>query len=236
MNKNTFYIVVGAAVILVLVLWKRKKDENETETDMNSDDSGIPVPPAKYIKKVNTTQPLENAVIDFIKLKEGGLSKDPNDSASKNPVPDGSGNHTNKGITWKTFNTLGNRLGYNGNDIKLFYEMPLSIWTKIYKEIYLSPFTAYTLSPLANYYLSLWAWGSGVNGAKALIDRTGGSSAAYNEIIRTQGEKALLIKLVKERMDFFRRLAAAKIENQKFLNGWLYAQQNFYHNFKNYIK
>ena len=39
-------------------------------------------------------------IIPFIKSKEGGLSKETSDTASADKVPDGSGYHTNKGITW----------------------------------------------------------------------------------------------------------------------------------------
>jgi hypothetical protein len=43
-----------------------------------------------------------NAVnFDYIKKWEGGLSKDSRDQAAKDPVPDGSGYHTNIGITWQ---------------------------------------------------------------------------------------------------------------------------------------
>lgn len=230
--KNTSFIVIGAALILLLILWKPKK-ETETESDM-TDENGIPFP--KVFWKVNTNQPLETAVLEFVKKKEGGLSKDKTDPAAVNPVPDGSGYHTNKGVTWATFNVLGNSLGYNGNDTKLFYEMPDNIWTKIIKRRYFQPFENLTTSKVCNYYVGTWAWGSGVTGAKNLLTKIGATSATLNDKIRTEGELKTLVYLVKERMDFYKRLVNQKKELEKYLNGWLYVAESYYYNFKNYIK
>jgi hypothetical protein len=46
---------------------------------------------------------LSKANLDYILKWEGGLSKHPRDSAARHPLPDGSGYHTNKGITWRVF-------------------------------------------------------------------------------------------------------------------------------------
>jgi len=71
-------------------------------------------------------------ITSFIRKWEGGLSKSKNDSASADPVPDGSGYHTNKGITWRTFKSLAPKLGYIATP-NLFYAMPDEIWDKIFK-------------------------------------------------------------------------------------------------------
>lgn len=76
-----------------------------------------------------------NLLIPKIKKLEGGLSKAKTDSASKDPVPDGSGYHTNKGITWKTFKAMAPVLGYTASPT-LFYKMPDNIWTAILKKGY----------------------------------------------------------------------------------------------------
>lgn len=70
---------------------------------------------------------------EFTKAREGGLSKAKTDSASKNPVPDGSGYHTNKGITWELFESLGAKLKYTPTP-ELFYEMPDWLFDLIYEE------------------------------------------------------------------------------------------------------
>ncbi|MCC7514430.1 MAG: hypothetical protein IT212_07040 [Bacteroidia bacterium] len=74
-------------------------------------------------------------LIPKIKKYEGGLSKAKTDSASKYPVPDGSGYHTNKGITWQTFKNSATKIGYTATP-SLFYEMPDQIWTAILKNLY----------------------------------------------------------------------------------------------------
>ena len=71
-------------------------------------------------------------IIPFVREMEGGLSKALTDNAHKHPVPDGSGYHTNKGITWETFEDLAYRLGYEATP-KNFYAMPDDLWVKIWK-------------------------------------------------------------------------------------------------------
>jgi lysozyme family protein len=74
-------------------------------------------------------------IVPFIKKWERGLSKAKTDRASKDPVPDGSGWHTNKGVTWATFRDLAPKLGYLATPT-LFYEMPDWLWMKIWKRAY----------------------------------------------------------------------------------------------------
>ncbi len=80
-------------------------------------------------------------IVPFIRNVEGGLSKAKTDSASKDPVPDGSGYHTNKGITWATLKSWQQKLGIKtiAELIKVFYEMPDHVWLKIYKSGYWDP-------------------------------------------------------------------------------------------------
>lgn len=73
--------------------------------------------------------------VPFLLAAEGGRSKDPNDAASQDPVPDGSGYHTNKGVTWRTFKAWAKPLGYTATAV-LFYEMPPRIWASIFKQGY----------------------------------------------------------------------------------------------------
>jgi lysozyme family protein len=70
--------------------------------------------------------------LEFTEQREGGLSKAKTDNASKYPVPDGSGYHTNKGITWETFERLSDKLGYEASP-KIFYKMPDEIFEKIFE-------------------------------------------------------------------------------------------------------
>jgi lysozyme family protein len=72
-------------------------------------------------------------IIPFIKSAEGGLSKNPQDQAAAYPVPDGSGYHTNKGITWKTWSA---NFGNTQASIYGFYNMTDANWEYIFKKYY----------------------------------------------------------------------------------------------------
>lgn len=189
---------------------------------------------------IKPTGNLEQDIVTFIKAKEGGLTDNQSDSASKRPTgvmytDKGKSTdkwHTNKGITWGVFKDYAQKLGYLP-DAKLFYEMPNDIWLKIYKEIYYKPFANLTPSPLINYYISLWAWGSGVGGANSLLKKIGTS---VNDYLQKYGEKQTLLMLIKARIAFYERLASQKPQNKVFLQGWVNSAISFYKNFENYAK
>jgi len=97
----------------------------------------------------------------LIKKWEGGLSKNPDDPAAKFPVPDGSGFHTNMGITWKTFAANAKKLNYEASP-KNFKEMPPDIWLKIYKNGFWDSVKADLINSQAiAEFMADWAWGSG---------------------------------------------------------------------------
>lgn len=113
---------------------------------------------------------LLNKLVPFIQESEGGLSRDPKDSASSNPAPwthkGVSGWHTNKGITYSTFVSNASRLGY-APTADNFFNMPDDIWLKILKGAYMKPFPLDKIShlPRIQAVIITWAWGSGVGGA-----------------------------------------------------------------------
>lgn len=171
----------------------------------------------------------KNIVSDIL-FFEGGLSKDKNDTASKNPVPDGTGNHTNKGVTWATFVNLGKQLGYNPT-IKLFYEMPKNIWLEIYKRGFWDYIKAGSLNSqaIANLYVQM-AWGSGRDTAiNQMFDwlnkyKKGFVSSktkdniikALNSISQSSEEMKLFLFLWEQRMLFLQSLKNWSI----YKNGW----------------
>jgi hypothetical protein len=73
---------------------------------------------------------LSKANLDYILKWEGGLSKHPRDSAARHPVPDGSGYHTNKGITWRVFRSI---YGSSQDAVVRFYRMTHDDFRGIYK-------------------------------------------------------------------------------------------------------
>lgn len=110
-------------------------------------------------------------LVPFMKKWEGGLSRDPNDTASAYPAPwtyNGvSGWHTNKGITYQTFESNAYRLGYEASE-KNFFEMPDDIWLKILKGVYMKAFPLDEIAhlPRIQAVIITWAWGSGTGGAE----------------------------------------------------------------------
>jgi lysozyme family protein len=75
-----------------------------------------------------------NIYIDFTEAREGGLSNAKTDSASKFPLPDKSGIHTNSGVTYKAYVELSSKLGYTPS-VENFYKMTENgIWDKIYHQ------------------------------------------------------------------------------------------------------
>jgi len=110
-------------------------------------------------------------IIAFIKEKEGGLSHSQHDSAKADPVPDGTGVHTNKGVTWKTFKAMAFTLQYDPT-VDLFYQMPDDIWGRIFKSGYWDKIWGdHIVSQAIANTLVDWAWGSGPRTATRKIQQ-----------------------------------------------------------------
>lgn len=163
-----------------------------------------------------------NAVnLDYIKRWEGGLSKDRNDPAAFDPVPDGSGYHTNKGVTWNTFKGLAKKIGYTATPA-LFYKMPDNIWLSIYKVGYWDPINGDKINSQGIAELMAdWGWGSGPGtaskyvqrylvskGYKIAVDGSFGpaSTKALNDEIKKAGAKKVFDELYKIRLNFLQSL------------------------------
>lgn len=117
---------------------------------------------------------LLSKLVPFIQEQEGGLSRDPNDTASINPAPwsynGKTGWHTNKGITYTTFKSNASKLGYEASADN-FFKMPDTIWLKILTEVYMKAFPLSKIShlPRIQAVIITWAWGSGTGGAERYL-------------------------------------------------------------------
>lgn len=113
-------------------------------------------------------------LVPFIQKWEGGLSRDPNDTASSQPAPwtyqGKTGWHTNKGITYATFKGNASRLGY-APTAENFFQMPDDLWLKILRGGYMSAFPLDQINhlPRIQAVIITWAWGSGVGGAESRL-------------------------------------------------------------------
>lgn len=178
--------------------------------------------------------------IKIIQAKEGGLSSDPNDSASANPVPDGSGNHTNKGITWTSFVAYGPQLGYNPTPA-LFYQMPDNIWGLIYKKIFWDKFINgdQIKSDSIAILLVDFTFNAGYNAGKQLqkvlnanfgyhltVDGQMGPQtlAAVNAV----DQNKLLDLFQAARLHYYQNVVAANPKDQKFYDGWISRANDVY--------
>lgn len=172
------------------------------------------------------------AIIPLIKKWEGGLSKDRSDTASSDPVPDGSGNHTNKGVTWSTFKANSKKLGYVPTPA-LFYKMPDSIWIPLLKVIFWDYYiNGDKINSLAvAFYLVDWAWGSGnwaIKNLQQVLNRSFGYNLKVDgdagpktiEATNKVDSKKLLELLKAERLDFYQQLVKNNPSQSKWLNGW----------------
>ena len=170
-------------------------------------------------------------IIPFILKAEGGLSKDKNDMASKYPVPDGSGYHTNKGITWKVWSNV---YGSDKNSIQQFYDMPQSKWNIIFKRLYWDSIKGDNIiSQRIADILVNWVWGSGIYIPVSRLQKIlglkvdgvfGGNTL---NAVNLANEKLLYEALKNSQYNFFDTLSN-KPEYSMYKQGWLNRLNNLF--------
>lgn len=113
-------------------------------------------------------------LVPFMKKWEGGLSRDPHDTASSFPAPwtyqGKTGWHTNKGITYAAFKQASRRFGFADNAAN-FFNMPDHIWLQVLEGSYMRAYPLDKIShlPRIQAVIITWAWGSGVFGAEVRL-------------------------------------------------------------------
>ena len=189
-----------------------------------------------WSKQYNQMGNINNANLDYILRWEGGLSKHSKDSASSDCVPDGSGVHTNKGVTFRSFKA---QFGDSPEAIKRFYEMSKEDWMQIYR-LYWDGIKADDIeSDLIAEFWADFAWGSGVYGAAkqlqkfivsegfniAIDGKVGKQTlSTLNRLIHMKGEAYVYLKSYDHRVQFLRGLDSFK----HFGRGWLNRLQDFH--------
>lgn len=174
----------------------------------------------------------------FFRKWEGGLSNDPNDSASKKPCPiivnGKSGYHTNAGITYETWVGV---FGENQNN--RFIAMSDEDWNYIFKLKYWDRVQADRIkSDAIAATLVSWAWGSGANRAVRMMQDVVGAKvdgiigSQTLSLINKSDESELFDKCIKKRKDFFEYISRKNPKNLKFLKGWLNRLKEFEQTFK----
>jgi lysozyme family protein len=186
-----------------------------------------------------------NIYIDFTHAREGGLSKAKTDSASKFPVPDGTGTHTNSGVTYKAYVELSSKLGYTPS-VENFYKMiENGIWNKIYHNYWTeSGADLIDSQAIANLiFQALWGGGHSelvkalqkfFSGALKVDGQLGRMTATkVNEMTAksTIYEKMLMEYLHNERVKYLKSLSAFKANGK----GWMARMDKLYEFNRNLI-
>lgn len=178
-------------------------------------------------------------IVPFTLSAEGGLSNDPDDPAAIKPSPytfNGQKNwHTNKGITYATFEGASKIIPFD-NNYNNFIVMPRSIWIKVAKKLYWDKLNLDDLNnqSIANLIFS-WFWGSGYNFRTPL--------QRLFKKYKINWDKSNFISLVTNLNNLINKYGSKKIYNQidaiyrdylkslpkkKFLKGWLKRLDDLY--------
>jgi len=185
-------------------------------------------------------------IIPFIKIKEGGISANPKDSASNNPSPcgkDSQGNpyHTNKGIQWATFKALASKGGYIAS-CDNFLKMPDDIWNKVYKVGFWDEIQGDRIKnqAIANTFVEM-VWGSGLGSVSRGTGAVGWLNSFfkknYNQNLTTITQMVDYVNKLDnegktsdlfEKLNNFRKDKYKALNQPTFLKGWLNRLNSFY--------
>lgn len=177
-------------------------------------------------------------LIPWIRRWEGGLSRDPRDTAAAaHPAPcvyqEQTGWHTNKGIQWATFQAMAG-YGYSAS-CENFFAMPDAIWKTVYKRGFWDQLLLdYYRSQAVADVLVQWIWGSGLKGCYRQLSRFfaryysiqlgafSGESIIrmkneFNRLTRTKrGERQVYDRLINQLRAFY-----ISLNRPEYIQGWL---------------
>jgi len=172
-----------------------------------------------------------NDIVGLTKKWEGGLSNNPKDRASKYPSPyiykGKKGWHTNKGVTYQTFESASKKLGFENNATN-FINMPDEIWNKIAKSLFWDKLGLDGLqSNGVAFQLFSWQWGAGQGWFERMYrylsskgiswdKKTSTLVKALNKVIQEQGEIKTIQELTEQQNQFYKSL-----NQPAFTKGWL---------------
>lgn len=169
-----------------------------------------------------------NDLVNFIKLKEGGLTNNPQDTtAAKFPSPTPEKYHTNKGITYKTFLDSAASLKYIPS-VQNFLNMPNEIWGSIFLNKYYNKTKNLTDNQILNGFIAYWAWQGWNNKITSVKDVT--------QILQNKlSNKEKLNALVNLRLNYYRTLSQNNPKYMPFLKGWNNTAKDYQTTFSPYL-
>ena len=185
-------------------------------------------------------------LVPFIKIKEGGISGTPKDSASKNPSPCGKDRqgfpyHTNKGVQWATFKLLASKGGYTAS-CENFLKMPDDIWNRIYKVGFWDEIQGDRIQnqAIANTFVEM-VWGSGLGSVSRGTGTLGWLNSFfkknYNQNLTTITQMVNFVNKLDnegktpelfEKLNNFRASKYKALNQPAFTKGWLNRLNAFY--------
>ena len=185
-------------------------------------------------------------LVPFIKIKEGGISGTPKDSASKNPSPCGKDRqgypyHTNKGVQWATFKGLASKGGYTAS-CDNFLKMPDDIWNRIYKVGFWDEIQGDRIQnqAIANTFVEM-VWGSGLGSVSRGTGAVGWLNSFfkknYNQNLTTITQMVDFVNKLDnegktpelfEKLNNFRASKYKALNQPAFTKGWLNRLNAFY--------
>ena len=185
-------------------------------------------------------------LVPFIKIKEGGISGTPKDSASKNPSPCGKDRqgypyHTNKGVQWATFKLLASKGGYTAS-CDNFLKMPDDIWNRIYKVGFWDEIQGDRIKnqAIANTFVEM-VWGSGIGSVSRGTGAVGWLNSFfkknYNQNLTSITQMVDFVNKLDnegktpelfEKLNNFRASKYKALNQPAFTKGWLNRLNAFY--------
>jgi len=185
---------------------------------------------------------------------EGGLSRDPDDKASEYPCPFSHGGkkgwHTNKGVTWRTFEAAAKLMGWPLSNGDRFFNLTDEDAQLIFKVLYWDKVDGdnYLSQAISNIFTQ-WAWGSGVGGYDRVNKRWVGALGLARDYLRSKGytvekfvqvriainaeitksgAKQIFEEIMTFRKNFLISISKPGSKNERFRNGWMNRHNEFY--------
>lgn len=186
-------------------------------------------------------------IADYIKRMEGGLGRGKEDNAASYPAPwpynGQTGWHTNKGVTYRVFESNAKKLGYAVTPSN-FFEMPDAIWWKIFSNVFLAawPLSKIDHLPRIQAVIVTWAWNSGNGGAEIYLARFQRSYFGvkdgditkteivdnFNKYVTAKNELEVFNALCDQRIQDYRKMS----DYPTYGRGWENAVEKFRKEFK----
>jgi hypothetical protein len=180
--------------------------------------------PKQLMFNLTTTNNIVKDFAKFTDLQSGKKSDDPNDPAAKflppKPYKDNRYYHTIRDITWQTFHTLKPELSEY-----YFYNMSDELRNYFIQHFMISGIK--TSSDACNALLSYVNWGSG-NCEKEL--------ELYKKWYKTDTVENIIESILFDRLTDIRIYRYSNMKPEKYRNGWIAGELNFWFLFRNYCK